>query len=176
MARHVPASLRAGLVGIDVDPVNIEWCKTNMPFGTYLCVDPYAQTVLPNQTFDLIYSHSVMTHLNEEDQFIWLKELSRISRGIIILSVHGMFSSAKFPWTENNEWLYAYLERGFQPGKHQNPDIADVTKPGYYTDVAVTAKYIRERWSSFVDVHEIISGGFGILHDAVVCSPRGVAI
>ena len=44
MGRHLPTELRANFVGVDVDPVNIEWSRTNMPFGQYETIDPYSRT------------------------------------------------------------------------------------------------------------------------------------
>jgi predicted SAM-dependent methyltransferase len=172
MGRHLPTELRANFVGVDVDPVNIEWSRTNMPFGRYETIDPYSRTQFDQKSFDLIYSHSVLTHLCEKDQDHWLAELARICRGTIILSVHGLYSVATIAcWAKQPETMWAWMKSGFVNAPTPNPDISDVTDPEYYRDVAHTHAYVREHWSRFVTVVEIIPGGFGRLHDAVVCRP-----
>jgi len=176
MARHLPERLRPGLAGIDVDPINIEWCLKYMPFGEYKCVDPYGRAPFSDRQFDLIYSHSVMTHLKPDDQAHWLRELARISRGTMIISIHGMYDVGMTRWSHEVEPLVRWMGQGIIGGKNQNQDIADVTPAGYYTDVHMTAKYIYDVWSEFVDVYDIVIGGFGYAHDAVVCSPKGVRI
>jgi methyltransferase family protein len=172
ISRHMPNHLRKNLIGIDVDPINVEWCQAKMEFGQYFLIDPFHQTAFPECYFDLIYSHSVLTHLNENDMFFWIQELARICRGVMVLSVHGMYSSATYDWTKNPQLLDNWLRSGFQPGYHQNTDIADVTPTGYYTDVSMTARYIYEKWSEHVEVLDVICGGFGGLHDAVICRKK----
>jgi hypothetical protein len=172
MIRHLPSYLRQNAAGIDVDPVNIEWCKANIPFGSYHCTGLFGPIPFPDKHFDLIYSHSVLTHLDEDNQFIWLKELARVARGPLVLSVHGMISAAKFSWSETPQILASWLSRGFLGTDRQNPDIADVTPQNYYTDVNHSAKYIYDRWSHLFDIKDIVIGGFGQFHDGVVCVPR----
>lgn len=170
MARHLHHTRQSKFIGTDVDPVNIDWCQKNMPFGTYELLDPYGRFSAPDASFDLIYSFSVMTHLSEPDQDHWLAELSRISKGLIILSVHGIVSAVQCAnWAREPELVAKWLQTGYMDAVTANPDIADVTPPEYYRDTAHTATYIRQRWSQFVDVLDIIPGGFSGNHDAVVC-------
>ena len=172
MARHIPVAVRNSFYGIDVDPVNIGWCKDNMPFGTYLTVKPFENTVFDRGYFDLIYSHSVLTHLSENDQDLWLRELSRISRGLMIFSVGGLYSNAQSSsWIRDPSLMEMWLKKGIVVSPKNNDDITDVCPPGYYRDVAHTPDYIKKHWSKFVDVIDILPGAFGNVHDAVVCRP-----
>lgn len=172
MSRHLPLDLRPRFIGLDVDPVNILWCRENMGFGEYHVIDPYGVTSLSDRSCDLIYSHSVMTHLSEADQNHWLAELNRISRGLIILSVHGLVSATVVDWTKDRALLDFWFDRGFVNSPEPNPDIADVTDPEYYRDVAHTPSYIQEIWNNYLEVVDIIPGGFGPIHDAVVCRSK----
>lgn len=169
MARHLPPGAREGLMGVDVDPVNIAWCTQNMAFGRYEAIQPASAIPAPNRSFDLIYSHSVFTHLTRDEQDHWLKELGRVSRGLMILSVHGLYSSFRIAaWSRDPACLTNWLKEGFVDAGVPNPDISDVVDTEYYRDVAHTSDYIRRHWSNFLDVVEIIPGGFGNVHDAIV--------
>jgi SAM-dependent methyltransferase len=169
MARHLSPTAKAGFTGVDVDTVNIAWCAQNMDFGRYEAILPGSTIPAADRQFDLIYSHSVFTHLSPGEQNHWLQELGRVSKGLIILSVHGLYSSFRIAaWSREPKVLANWLKTGFVDAGVPNPDINDVVDAEYYRDVAHTPAYIREHWSKFVDVVEIIPGGFGNVHDAVV--------
>lgn len=172
MIRHLHHSLRNNAIGIDVDYVNTIWCETHLPFGQYHDVKPFGRLPCENKRVDLIYSHSVMTHLCETAQIHWLKELNRILKGVAVISVHGLYSTAvEASWSRIPKETKRWLEYGFKDSKVNNQDISDVVPNLYYKDIAHTPKYIYEIWSEFIKVVDIIPGGFGHLHDAVVCFP-----
>lgn len=176
MARHLPPPLMAGFAGVDVDPVNVEWCDQNIPFGEYFVIEPHGRIPAQDKWFDLVYSYSVLTHLSEADQDHWLKELARVTRGIIVVSVHSLYAAAHLAsWATLPEFVGNWLQQGFQDSGVSNPDISDVVENGYYRDIAHTPAYIREYWSEYLDVLDIIPGGIGKDHDAVVCRPKGSA-
>jgi hypothetical protein len=175
MARHLPANAKDKFTGVDVDTVNIAWCSQNMPFGRYEAILPGSALPAPDRHFDLIYSHSVFTHLSPAEQDRWLKELGRVSKGLIILSVHGLYSSFLIAsWSRDPKYLAKWLKEGFVDAGVPNPDISDVVDKEYYRDVAHTPCYIKSHWSNLLEVVEIIPGGFGSIHDAIVLrSKRG---
>jgi hypothetical protein len=173
MARHLPQPLMGRFAGVDVDPVNVEWCEQNIPFGEYFVIDPHGRIPAQDGWFDLVYSYSVFTHLSEEDQDHWLQELARVTKGVIVVSVHGLYAAAHMAsWAHLPEVVGPWLQHGFQDAGIPNPDISDVVDSDYYRDVAHTPAYIRDRWSQYVDVLDIIPGGIGADHDAVVCRPK----
>lgn len=175
MARHLPPIAKVGFTGVDVDTVNIAWCSQHMDFGRYESIVPGSVLPATDRQFDLIYSHSVFTHLSPGEQNHWLKELGRVSKGLIILSVHGLYSSFRIAaWSRDPKVLAKWLKDGFVDAGVPNPDINDVVESEYYRDVAHTPSYIRNHWSNFLDVVEVIPGGFGSVHDAIVLrSKRG---
>lgn len=76
----------------DVNPDHTNWCRENLnnihvaQCGTAPPL-PYA-----DQTFDLVFSLSVFTHLSEISAAKWLAEMRRIllTGGILIATIHGL--------------------------------------------------------------------------------------
>ncbi|MEA2685161.1 MAG: hypothetical protein QOE93_356 [Actinomycetota bacterium] len=77
--------------GVDIDERAITWAQENMPWATFKVNQPLPPLDYPDATFDLVYNHSVFTHIDEEYQDRWLAELRRVVKpgGHLILSVHG---------------------------------------------------------------------------------------
>lgn len=170
MFRHLPANIRNVCVGADVDSVNVEWCRGNLS-GQFEVLHPTEGFQQPGKVFDLIYGWSVMTHLSEDNQFLWLQHLNEVCRniGLMVLSVHGLSLAGDTLWGQMPECLLNWMETGFQDADDENPDISDVVPAGYYRDTAHMPTYIKDTWSRYVEVVDVIPGGFGFLHDAVVC-------
>lgn len=82
---------RAELHGVDIDGRAIAWVRENLPWVTAWVNQARPPLDVPDGFFDLIYNHSVFTHIDEGYQDEWLTELQRVTRpgGIVLLSVHG---------------------------------------------------------------------------------------
>lgn len=76
--------------GADTDREAIAWCKSHMR-PSFVANSPEPPLPFPEGHFDLVYSFSVFTHLNEDMQDLWLAELRRVlkSDGVCLLTVHG---------------------------------------------------------------------------------------
>jgi SAM-dependent methyltransferase len=83
--------LPAELHGCDTNPLAVEWCDENLPFGQFTVNDLTPPLPYPNASFDLIYGLSVFTHLPAELQLPWMAELRRVLKpdGTLVLSFHG---------------------------------------------------------------------------------------
>lgn len=173
LARHLPHELQSDFVGSDVDAVNIEWCAKNFPFGRYEVINPHDHTKFKDGQFDLVYSHSMITHLSEADQYFWLRELNRICSGLMILAVNGSYHAATVAtWGGVDYAWFEWLEQGFHDGRTgATLDLAD--RLAEYGDAVHAPRYVREHWNKVVEIVDIIPGGFGRIQDAVVCRPRG---
>lgn len=68
------------IYGCDPNAEHIKWLSRSYPLADF----HVSQFTLPlpfeSDTFDLIYSVSVFTHLSENAQFAWLEELKRVLR------------------------------------------------------------------------------------------------
>jgi len=145
------------VTGIDIDPVNIAWCKRNLPGAHFQLVNPDLPSGFAEKQFDLVIAHSVMTHLSELDQYLWLVEINRLLRsgGIAVLTVMGNYSAAIEHFTPDR--YAALLSSGLLDVGWQN-DGVDSQKPGFYRRVFHTADYISENWSLYFQLRAILEG------------------
>jgi SAM-dependent methyltransferase len=86
-----PDVIAAGgrFLGSDLNPRLVAWCVANLP-GAYARNGPRPPLDLPKGAVDLVYAHSVLTHLTEATATAWLGELARVLRpgGLALLTFH----------------------------------------------------------------------------------------
>jgi SAM-dependent methyltransferase len=77
--------------GSDYNPTLVRWCQDHLPFGEFKTNRPDPPLDYPDETFGLIYAVSVFTHLAEERQIPWMRELRRICSpgGYVLITLHG---------------------------------------------------------------------------------------
>jgi len=154
-------------VGVDIDVNNIQWCRESLA-GSFLATSLDPPLPFPENTFDLIFGISVMTHLGERDQEAWLRELSRVSRsgGLILLSVNG-YRSAFLNGVPPK--IYAILERnGFRDAGRDGALDEHTSDPGRYRTIYQTPDYIRNRWAKYFLVLDVLPGFLASNQDLVV--------
>lgn len=103
---HRLAGTGVSLNGCDYNPALIAWCKANLPFAAF---DTNALAPpLPYESgqFDLVYSFSVFTHLNEPLQLAWLQELRRVvsAGGYLLITVHSDASISQLSDEERRDF------------------------------------------------------------------------
>ena len=97
LLRHFRCIEGVKLVGSDVNPEMIEWCRANLTGMEF-----YHNELSPpldfakDDSFDLMLASSVFTHIPLETQELWLAQMQRILRpgGIFICSVLGQFHAS----------------------------------------------------------------------------------
>jgi SAM-dependent methyltransferase len=79
------------LHGTDINPQSINWCRENLTFATFKTNALQPALDYPDGYFGLVYALSVFTHLPEDIQGPWLRELLRIIRpgGLLYFTTHG---------------------------------------------------------------------------------------
>lgn len=92
IARWVaPRIVQAGgtFHGCDINPALVAWCSANLS-GRYVVNGLRSPLDLPAATLDLVYAHSVLTHLAEGTARTWLAEVARVLApdGLAILTFH----------------------------------------------------------------------------------------
>jgi SAM-dependent methyltransferase len=174
IARHFSEHLRASLHGVDIDRVNIEWCNENMPGLSVQVTSPSPPLPFENGYFELIYSHSVLTHIAEQEQHTWLRELARITRpgGIFVTTVLNEVSwfVRFYPDGRTPDNIAEYLKAGFIDDGSLDVGV-DAATPGVYRNVSHTTRYIERVWSEYFEVVSVIQN-FADLQSLVVLRRR----
>ena len=77
--------------GSDYNRTLVRWCRDHIPYGDFKSNKPHPPLEYPDEGFGLIYAVSVFTHLGEESQIPWIRELWRICQpgGFVLITVHG---------------------------------------------------------------------------------------
>ncbi|MBW6518667.1 MAG: class I SAM-dependent methyltransferase [ANME-2 cluster archaeon] len=134
--------------GTDIDSDAISWCKNNLDFATFNVNKALPPLEYPSDFFDLIYAISVFTHLNEDNQFHWLRELDRIIKpgGILILTLHG-----RYYWEKNLDINNV--------AKMENEGFVFITDntfngifPEWYQTAYHNEKYVLENYAQFFEI------------------------
>jgi SAM-dependent methyltransferase len=84
-------SAEKSLSGCDYNPKLVTWCQHHIPNGTFSLNGLAPPTNYPDNSFDLLYSQSVLTHLPPELQVAWMAEWRRLVRpgGLILATTLG---------------------------------------------------------------------------------------
>jgi SAM-dependent methyltransferase len=169
--RYFPAdAAKAKLTGADIDSMAIDWCSGAFPSYEFLTINTHPPTPLPDETFDLIYGISVMSHLREADHLLWLEELRRLARpnGIVLLSTlsETAFWRGRLPWSRFGPWR---LEHGGFLDAGSNPDLGQLNiDPNYYRNVFISHEYIARKWTNYFDLVDILPGAINNHQDLVI--------
>jgi SAM-dependent methyltransferase len=158
--------------GIDIDQEAVGWCAQNIKGGTFQLQSLEPNTGFPAETFDAAIGISIFTHLREDDQFAWLKELSRVVKptGLVAVSVCGATSLAN---AENDVPVIDILKsRGFCDTGVEATLKGVTADDSYYRNIYHTHDYIRRNWSRDFEVLDILPGFVGNMQDMVLLRPR----
>jgi hypothetical protein len=81
----------AAFDGSDVDAPAIEWARANLASIRWKVSNYRPPAPDFAESFDLVYSISILTHFNEQMQFEWLGELHRLMKpgALGLLTIHG---------------------------------------------------------------------------------------
>ncbi len=168
-AYHFRATPSQELYGTDIDDEAIDWCRANYSrmasFGVNQEAPPLAY---PDETFDLVFSVSIFTHLPEDMQFEWLEELQRVTKpgGYLLLTT---FNERSFQEGLSDEARASARETGFF---YNDQGVTTDGLPDFYRQSYHTPAYIRARWSEYFDVLAIHERAVDDLQDIVVCRRR----
>jgi 2-polyprenyl-3-methyl-5-hydroxy-6-metoxy-1,4-benzoquinol methylase len=144
------------LHGCDIDSDAILWNQQNIIGPTFTRIDPYPPTPYTNSKFNIVYGISVMTHLSEETQILWLKELKRITRSgaILVISVMGeKLRAANMPPSLTKDFAkHGFV--AFVPG--YSDTLSEFSHAGYYKEAYHTLDYITRTWEKYFQILEYV--------------------
>ena len=150
------------LWGIDCAPQAVEICKQTLPGTNISLVEPKPPSLLPSKHFDIIYSNSVFSHLNEEFHLMWLNEFARIIKpgGLVILTTwdRGFFGRCEKAREDYENGIVdnkiVNMRRGLFIGekwlqKYDNGEFCYV--PGqewdFFGNACIPKEYVQKNWS-----------------------------
>lgn len=152
------------IFGCDIDPEAIRYCSEQLgDIGEFAVNNDNPPSNFQDDKFDLIYGVSVFTHLPEKLQFDWLKDLKRISKtgGYLLLTVENK-KILKYLNPDQRSKFDSYGFIQIQMGKVEG-------LPDYYKTTLHSHSYIKDKWSEYFDILDIISLGSENHQDLVVC-------
>lgn len=166
------------LHGCDIDVEAIAWVAEHLPHAR--CVVSDALPPLPHEAdyFDLVYNHSVFTHLPETYQDAWLAELNRITRpgGLVLLTVSGDHPFAGFCQT----WLDAGADPASYERRYHEHGLVYIEDdswtggpfPDFYHSTFHAPWYVFEHWTKFLDLKAYLVRGALGFQDMLVLQSR----
>ncbi|MEZ5117562.1 MAG: class I SAM-dependent methyltransferase [Candidatus Nanopelagicales bacterium] len=157
------------VTGVDVDGDNVGWCADHLPFARYQTIPLHPPTALPSSAYDVVIGISIFTHLKQDVQTEWLRELRRVATadGLLLITIHGPAVTAM---TGDRELWDRVQRDGFADG--WNPLFDDVLdEPDYYRNTFQTHEQVRRDWSRFFEIVDIVPACIGNFQDLVVMRP-----
>jgi len=156
------------VTGVDIDQEAVAWLRPQVPTATVLVINELPPMPFPDATFDLVYCHSVFTHLDSNYQDRWLEELRRVAKPGAVLVVS--FSGQKALQTLEEQWIKANAD--LAPMRKQLGDtgilfISDDEWtngpfPEFYHSSFHTVEYVKEHWGSYFKIlNHIPCGSLG---------------
>jgi SAM-dependent methyltransferase len=152
--------------GTDTDREAIAWCAKNVSKGNFEANEPLPPLVYSADSFDFVFSISVLTHLDEDFQFRWLEELRRITApgGYVLLTLHGKKAQSLAGLSEEQR---SNLE------KHghlfcTSPNKLDESLPDWYQNTFHSEAYVRDKFSNYFNILEYIPAGMNDHQDVVL--------
>lgn len=168
-AVHERAAPTQTLHGTDIDAEAIEWCRSHYSTMAEFAVNPTSPPMAyADTTFDLVYSVSVFTHLPEDLQLAWLRELQRVTKpGAYLLLT--TFNEEKFDDVVPEPERAAARAHGFY---YYDEGVTTDGLPEFYRQSFHTPAYVRSHWSELFEVLDIRERAVDGHQDLVVCRRR----
>lgn len=166
--RSMPKHTMAKLVGCDLKEDVIEWCRRHMPFADFFVGKEYPPIPLADDRFDLIYAVSVLTHLDEKHQNLWLEEWARLGKkgSLLIVTFRGEVAIE----TEKNEQLELEIRKGWKENDgfyFRSAGQWEGIYPSFYQGAYHTYDYVRKNWGNLFDIIKIFPAGTSVTNQDI---------
>lgn len=159
IARHFLERAHQNIYGADVDARNIDWLHQNTDWKNAVQMDFDPPMPFEDKFFDVVYGHSVFTHLAYENQFKWLEELRRVLKPggyafVTVCAESGVYVTKLREMERDPKFAPHLLETGFYDIMSRKNGV-DARREGYDRLVAHTRTFIKERWSKYLEIQRI---------------------
>jgi SAM-dependent methyltransferase len=160
------------LYGTDIDAEAIAWCREHIPYAKFSVNGGDPPLPFADGAFDLIFNHSVFTHIDEQRQDEWLTELRRVTRpgGLLVLSTHGEVALGEDAWgirPRLEDEGIVFLDKLHAP---------DFPLPDWYQNTYHAPWYVFEHWGRWFHIRGFVPGGALGVQDHILLerTPDGV--
>jgi SAM-dependent methyltransferase len=184
------------IFGCDIDRRGIEWIKSSLPNVHAEVTSVSPPLPYPDNAFDAIISISIFSHLTEESQIAFLKELWRVSAqdAYLFLTVHGQQALERALSEKQTREMISVEEEPFQMaqdrfvnGEHgfilQDGHLTTTSKgsassssliaePFEYGIAFIPEEYVRRRWSEWFTIVDYRHGAIYDFQDIIVLTPK----
>ncbi len=174
VSRHFYANKYINTYGVDIDHVGINWAKAYLSENLYKLSQEWPKLPFEDNKFDLVYAISVFTHLDEEHQYAWLEELSRIMKtnGVLVATFRGN-TCVRRQVTNTNEQEVIINDMNRCGISFRETKIWKGIFPEYYHGTYHSYQYILDEWGKHFYIKTIIPAGeMGIGQDAALLVPK----
>jgi SAM-dependent methyltransferase len=162
------------LTGVDIDGEAIGWLAPRVPEASVSVVPHRPPTQFAAETFDLVYCHSVFTHLDKHYQDLWLAELNRITKSGAVLVVS--FSGEHAFQVLEDQWRKAGADPTSMRQELLGGGILFISDdqwkdgpfPDFYHSAFHTLDYVKAHWGLYFRVLAHIPQGSLGYQDFVV--------
>jgi SAM-dependent methyltransferase len=136
--------------GADANERAVAWCRANLPFARVVSNGLAPPLAYGDESFDVVYALSVFTHLPEDLQLAWMRELERLLRpgGFLLVTTHGERYRERLSHDEREAFDAGRLVVRWPEGAGTN--LCSAFHP---------ASYVKERLAAGLDVVEAVPEG-----------------
>jgi SAM-dependent methyltransferase len=159
---------KRALHGTDVDAEAIDWCRDHVPYAEVTVNDAHPPLPYPDGAFDLVFAHSVFTHIDERRQDAWLSELQRVTStgGFLVLSTHGEVALGDDVWRIRERLEdegIVFIDNVFGP---------EYPLPHWYQTTYHAPWYVFEHWGRWFEIRAYLPGGALGVQDHILLQRR----
>jgi SAM-dependent methyltransferase len=146
---------KCALHGTDIDVEAIDWCRDHVRFAEVTVNKADPPLPYPAGAFDLVFSHSVFTHLDEQRQDAWLSELQRVTvqGGFVAVSTDGEVALGDDVWRIRERLEdegIVFIEDVFGP---------EYPLPHWYQRTFHARWYVFEHWGRWFEIRAYLPAG-----------------
>lgn len=173
--RHFPKQPNQTVHGCDIDREAVQWVEDNLPWAQAHHVGVLPPLPYADGTFDLIFNHSVLTHLDETYQNAWLAELRRIAKpnAVLTLTAHGDYATqCHFNGLSQERAASAAQELEQRGIYYTKEDHWSDMFPDFYHSTFHHPSYIFKHWSKYFELRAYIPRGALDFQDMIVLQNR----
>lgn len=164
----------ARLTGVDIDDEALAWLRPQLPEACLRTVDPLPPLPFAESTFDLVYCHSVFTHMDVAYQDRWLSELRRVAKpgAVLVISFSGAEAFAKL----REQWRAAGVDPAPISAQLEQEGTLFISDdgwkdgpfPDFYHSMFHAAEYVSRHWGKVFTVRAHLPKGSLAYQDFVV--------